>query len=205
MNGGKAGAFVAAHKKELLLGGAGVAVAFGLHARSKGGSPATTAATTTSGAPMPSASGTGFDSSSTDVYNALQPQIETTQRQLGNTQSLLEKLLEQLKLTPVAKVIPLPAPKAKPPVKAKPKPKVPPRKVVPKNPAPRHVPPPRRVPPKAPHQPARRVYTVRKGDSLSTVATRLGVKGGWHALYTANRVTIGSNANLIKPGQRLVY
>jgi len=195
VNGGKAGAFVAAHKKELLLGGAGVAVEFGLHARSKGGSPATTTATT-SGAPMPSASGTGFDSSSTDVYNALQPQIETTQRQLDNTQTLLEKLLEQLRLTPPKTPV---KPKPKPKPKPKAKPKVPPRKAHPAHPAPRH------VPPRAPHKPVQRVYTVRKGDNLTAVATRLGIRGGWHALYAANKVTIGSNANLIKPGQRLVY
>lgn len=82
----------AAHKTELLAGGAGVAVLFGLRARSKAGtsSSSTTASTTTapgSTAPMPSYAGSGYDSSSSDVYNAIQPQIE-------QTQAMLQKLLD---------------------------------------------------------------------------------------------------------------
>ena len=46
-------------------------------------------------------------------------------------------------------------------------------------------------------------YTVRSGDTLSAIASRYGVAGGWSALYSANRSTIGSNPNLIRPGQRL--
>lgn len=46
-------------------------------------------------------------------------------------------------------------------------------------------------------------YTVRSGDTLSRIATRGSVSGGWKALYHANRRTIGVNPHLIHPGQRL--
>lgn len=43
-------------------------------------------------------------------------------------------------------------------------------------------------------------YTVKSGDSLSKIATAKNVKGGWQALYAANKAAIGSNPNLIHPG-----
>ncbi|MEU8873269.1 transglycosylase family protein [Streptomyces javensis] len=46
-------------------------------------------------------------------------------------------------------------------------------------------------------------YTVVRGDTLSRIATRASVRGGWKALYHANRGTVGPNPNLIHPGQRL--
>ncbi|AKL66422.1 transglycosylase family protein [Streptomyces sp. Mg1] len=46
-------------------------------------------------------------------------------------------------------------------------------------------------------------YTVKAGDSLATIATAKGVKGGWNALYQANEQVIGGDADLIKPGQNL--
>jgi hypothetical protein len=46
-------------------------------------------------------------------------------------------------------------------------------------------------------------YLVRSGDTLSTIAGKHAVKGGWRALYALNKSTIGSNPNLILPGQRL--
>jgi LysM repeat protein len=46
-------------------------------------------------------------------------------------------------------------------------------------------------------------YTVQAGDSLATIADANGVKGGWNALYQANEQVIGTDANLIKPGQNL--
>ncbi len=46
-------------------------------------------------------------------------------------------------------------------------------------------------------------YTVQAGDTLSGIAQKLGL-AGWQALYDANRATIGSNPNAIKPGQVLV-
>jgi LysM repeat protein len=48
-----------------------------------------------------------------------------------------------------------------------------------------------------------KVYTVRRGDTLSGIAARRNVPGGWHKLYTINQRTIGSNPGLIRPGQRL--
>ncbi|WP_411104632.1 transglycosylase family protein [Streptomyces sp. cmx-4-9] len=46
-------------------------------------------------------------------------------------------------------------------------------------------------------------YVVAPGDSLSAIATRQHVEGGWQALYETNRATVGADPNLILPGQRL--
>ncbi|MEU7554894.1 transglycosylase family protein [Streptomyces sp. NPDC044571] len=46
-------------------------------------------------------------------------------------------------------------------------------------------------------------YVVAPGDSLSAIATSRHVEGGWQALYETNRATVGSDPNLIFPGQRL--
>jgi resuscitation-promoting factor RpfA len=45
-------------------------------------------------------------------------------------------------------------------------------------------------------------YTVQSGDTLSTIAAKEGVSS-WKTLYTDNESTIGSNPNLIYPGQVL--
>ncbi|MFJ3670110.1 transglycosylase family protein [Streptomyces sp. NPDC090106] len=47
------------------------------------------------------------------------------------------------------------------------------------------------------------MYTVVRGDSLSRIADREDVKGGWQRLYAANRKAIGADPDLILPGQRL--
>lgn len=47
-----------------------------------------------------------------------------------------------------------------------------------------------------------KTYTVTSGDTLSTIAEKLGVKGGWKALADANLNTV-SNPNLIFVGQSL--
>ncbi|MFE0511458.1 transglycosylase family protein [Streptomyces sp. NPDC058964] len=47
------------------------------------------------------------------------------------------------------------------------------------------------------------MYTVVHGDTLSGIADDQHVQGGWHRLYAANRTTIGSDPDLILPGQRL--
>ncbi|EMY32166.1 transglycosylase, partial [Arthrobacter crystallopoietes BAB-32] len=39
-------------------------------------------------------------------------------------------------------------------------------------------------------------YTVQAGDTLNTIATELGLEGGWQALHAANADTV-SNPNLI--------
>ena len=59
------------------------------------------------------------------------------------------------------------------------------------SPAPRH----------AGHPGAR--YAVQPGDTLSAIATRLAIPGGWPALYAANRKAIGPDPGLIRPGTRL--
>ena len=48
------------------------------------------------------------------------------------------------------------------------------------------------------------VYTVRKGDTLSGIAKKLGIPN-WRTLYEQNKAVIGSNPNLIRPGQKLTY
>ena len=47
-------------------------------------------------------------------------------------------------------------------------------------------------------------YTVRPGDTLSGIASALGTRGGWPALYAANRQAIGRDPGLIRPGTVLV-
>lgn len=46
-------------------------------------------------------------------------------------------------------------------------------------------------------------YTVRSGDNLWAIADEQKVEGGWPALYEANREVVGSDADLILPGQSL--
>lgn len=48
------------------------------------------------------------------------------------------------------------------------------------------------------------VYIVQRGDTLSGIAKKLGISN-WRTLYDQNRSVIGSNYNLIRPGQRLTY
>ncbi|MFG3225818.1 transglycosylase family protein [Kitasatospora sp. NPDC048194] len=55
----------------------------------------------------------------------------------------------------------------------------------------------------APTAPAGHDYTVRSGDTLSTIAAAQGVTGGWQALYDGNRSTVGGDPDLIMPGQVL--
>lgn len=46
-------------------------------------------------------------------------------------------------------------------------------------------------------------YTVMTGDTLSKIARDKSVSGGWERVYEANRSLVGSNPNLIFPGQKL--
>src|SRR5205807_1348553 len=43
-------------------------------------------------------------------------------------------------------------------------------------------------------------YMVVAGDTLAGIAARLAVRGGWPALYAANRPVIGSDPDVIRPG-----
>ena len=45
-------------------------------------------------------------------------------------------------------------------------------------------------------------YTVRSGDTMSKIAAKFGVRGGWKKLAAANTSTV-RNPNLIFPGQKL--
>jgi len=47
-------------------------------------------------------------------------------------------------------------------------------------------------------------YVVQPGDTLSGIAARLDVRGGWAALYAANRPVIGADPDVIDPGTVLV-
>ncbi|MFF8955015.1 transglycosylase family protein [Streptomyces sp. NPDC014894] len=47
-------------------------------------------------------------------------------------------------------------------------------------------------------------YTVAPGDSLSKIAAKKDVRGGWPKLYAQNRSEVGPDPDLIHPGQRLV-
>ena len=73
--------------------------------------------------------------------------------------------------------------------------KVPARYAAPKAavPAPRHV---------APVSVSGQTYTIRSGETLSTIAEKLNVAGGWRSLADANTATI-SNPHIVFPGQVL--
>ncbi len=47
-------------------------------------------------------------------------------------------------------------------------------------------------------------YVVQPGDTLSGIATALTVRGGWQALYAANKHSIGRNPDIIHAGTVLV-
>jgi LysM repeat protein len=47
-------------------------------------------------------------------------------------------------------------------------------------------------------------YVVRSGDTLSGIAARFAVRGGWPALYAANRRAIGPDPDIIHAGTALV-
>lgn len=47
-------------------------------------------------------------------------------------------------------------------------------------------------------------YVVQPGDTLSGIAARLAVRGGWPGLYAANRSVIGPDPAVIHPGTVLV-
>ena len=67
-------------------------------------------------------------------------------------------------------------------------------------------------PPKAPARTPARTgtgptveHTVRHGDTLSGIAEELHVPGGWKPLYAANRGVVGSDPDLILPGERITW
>src|SRR5262249_42521867 len=48
-------------------------------------------------------------------------------------------------------------------------------------------------------------YTVGAGDTLSGIAAEFGVRGGWPALYAANRRGVGPDPNVIHAGSVLTF
>jgi LysM repeat protein len=46
-------------------------------------------------------------------------------------------------------------------------------------------------------------YLVQPGDTLSGIAARFGLPGGWRRLYAANRTVIGPDPNVIRTGTAL--
>jgi phage tail protein X len=47
-------------------------------------------------------------------------------------------------------------------------------------------------------------YTVQQGDTLSSIAQKVyGDSSQWHEIYIANTQVIGSNPNMLSPGQAL--
>ncbi|MFI9747657.1 transglycosylase SLT domain-containing protein [Streptomyces sp. NPDC052494] len=60
------------------------------------------------------------------------------------------------------------------------------------------------APAAAPSAPAAtRTYTVVSGDSLSLIAHKKGIQGGWKSIYRANKSAVGDNPSLIHPGLEL--
>jgi LysM repeat protein len=93
----------------------------------------------------------------------------------------------------------VPAPAAKAPVRyAAPKAAAP-KSVAPKAVAPKTAAPARHV---ASVALSGQSYTIQSGDTLSKVAEKLNISGGWQMLADANAATI-SNPNLVFPGQVL--
>lgn len=48
------------------------------------------------------------------------------------------------------------------------------------------------------------VITVKHGDTLSSLAVKNNVPGGWTSLYMRNRKVVGSDPDFIVPGEKLV-
>ncbi|MFI9210424.1 transglycosylase SLT domain-containing protein [Streptomyces sp. NPDC053253] len=60
------------------------------------------------------------------------------------------------------------------------------------------------APAAAPSAPAAtRTYTVVSGDSLSLIAHKKGIRGGWKSIYRTNKSAVGDNPSLIHPGLEL--
>lgn len=102
-----AGAFIAAHKISLGVGGAAL-VAGVAYLRSRSTSSSSSASTPTAStysSGQQTAASTGYDSTSSDVYNALQPQLEAVGDQLSSLRDLFS----------TASTTPVPVPAAAPP------------------------------------------------------------------------------------------
>jgi uncharacterized membrane protein YkgB len=77
-----------------------------------------------------------------------------------------------------------------------------------------HAPPPHRTPVLVPRghmtspsppaiRPVPATYMIKRGDTLSAIAARYRILGGWQAIYRANKKVIGHSPGQIRVGQRL--
>jgi nucleoid-associated protein YgaU len=86
-------------------------------------------------------------------------------------------------------------------------PKTPKKAAAPQNSAPKQQTAPAKKPTTAPATTSTSTeggYVVKTGDTLSAIARANNVGGGWQALYAKNQGVVGSNPDLILPGQKLV-
>lgn len=195
MNLAQVKAWGGSHRTALLGGSAG-AVALVAVARRRKTTAVPAPATDTSAARMAgqsftgaaSVGGVGMDTSATDVYNALQPQIEANQSLLQKVWDKVTGIPEMVNQAVTAADITGQVTNA---IKATP---------IPVAPAPAPAPTPA---PPAPAAPEPRTYTVVRGDNLSRIAQRYYGTADWNRIYGANRGII-TNPNLIYPGQTLV-
>lgn len=143
----------------------------------------------------------GVDTSGTDAYNALEPLVEQLQNQVGQLQDTIPVPAPPAHVTPTPSRKPTPAKPTPTPSKNHPTPAK--KKPTPKKPAPTH----RTIPVHHP-APAKKpapTYTVKRGDTLTGIAARFPSQTiTASSIYGANRKVIGSNRNLIRPGERLV-
>lgn len=190
-------AWLQAHEKPIAGAGAAVVVALGLvAARRRKASTKAVGAGQDGSTPPAGATISGYapgvaDTTGTDVYNALQPQIAQTQSLMGQ---ILDKLNSGSGATP-------PPTTSGSTTGGTTTVKVPPGQIAIGKPVtPIHtLPVP--SPTKKPGTSARK-YVVQKGDNLTKIGQKFGVD--WHRIYAANTKVIGRNPNLIKPGQVLV-
>jgi nucleoid-associated protein YgaU len=125
-----------------------------------------------------------YDSSASDVYGLVQPQLESLGNQLSGLQDKLNNV--PVSTQPVGTPTPVVAPKPAP------------------APPPQAAPPPPPVPVPSVAHAVDTWVTVNAGDSLSRIAARFPQRNiTWQSIYNDNRGTVGGNPNLIHPGERL--
>ena len=118
-------------------------------------------------------------------YDQLQQEIDNLRQQPG---------------APNPNPVPVPtAPGAPPPVAPTPPPPAPTPAAAPPPPLPHPS-----APPPKPAPSTGRTYTVVKGDNLWNIAKRFTGNGqNWTKIYADNKSVVGSNPNLIRPGEKL--
>lgn len=172
MNTAQLQAFVEAHKMELAAGGAVLVGGLALAKRKKAGAATPTAAGAAA-SPQTGLPGTAtYDSSASDVYNSIQPELEQLQQLITQQSS--------------ASPIPVAAAPAPAPIYA---------------PAPAAAAVPTAVPPPTAPGTHDQYYVIQAGDTLSKIAARFPQSNiTWQSIYRDNSNTLGGNPNLIHPG-----